>query len=368
MRVSYLLMGALVVSFGCSSSNNDSTGKDSNGQNGTGGDGNASVPIPPDGGAPPSDRIQIAGGETGIGFDDLMYSKKLHRMLVPGGWTGTVNLIDPDTLAVTTISGFTADPSWDSGDTRGVGSMDEGNGLVFVGDRSSSELGIVDPATNQIVRKVPLLGYPDYVRYVKATDEIWVTEISQIEILKGANEGMPVSDGTIDVGGVPEALAIDQTRGIAFSMHLLAGEVVAIDVNTRQQIGVWPTGCGSSHGLVAIDETNGFVFPGCLEKARAAVLDIDNGGAQLDEYDMNSGGSTLVAFSSKLRHFYLRGDPGLPLGVLGVSATGTLTHFNTFDSVQKAHCLASDDVGGFWTCDWSAGTIVRYKDPYPASK
>ncbi len=325
--------------------------------------------IPPDGGAPETDRLPIPGGETGIGFDDLIYSKTLHRLLVPGGWTGQAHLVEPDTLEITSISGFTADASWDGGDLRGVGTMDEGNGLVFVGDRSTSEVGVVDPSQGTVLTKVGLLGYPDYVRYVESTGELWVSEpfAGQIEILKGARDGVPVSDGVIPVPGGPEALVIDQRKGLALTMHLFAGEVVAIDVNTRQQVGLWQTGCGSSHGLVAVDEEHGFVFPGCLEKARAVVLDDGNDGAVLGEYDMNSGGTTLVAFSSHLRHFYMRGDPGLPLALLGVSTTGALTHINTFDSVQKAHCLAADDVNGFWTCDWNTGTIVRYKDPYPAT-
>jgi hypothetical protein len=63
----------------------------------------------------------------------------------------------------------------------------------------------------------------------------------------------------------------------------------------------------------------------------------------------------------------MRGDPALPLAFLGVASNGKLTHLNTFDSVQKAHCLAADDVGGVWTCDWAAGSVVRYQDPYPSS-
>ena len=376
------LLLALTAPLACSSGSSGSpTGADSGVSKGAGGstaaDASTSVSTggagvtPPDGGAPKSDRIAIPGGSTGIGFDDLMYSAKLHRVLAPSGWTGNVNLINPDTLEVTTISGFSSDPSWKSGDdTRGVGSADEGNGFVFGGDRTSTEIGVIDPAQKKIIAKVPTKGYPDYIRYVERTGELWVAEpfAGQIEVFKGAKDGALVSDGTIPVPGGPESLVIDQTKGLALTMHLFAGEVVAIDVSTRKQIGVWPTGCGSSHGLVAVDEQRGFVFPGCLERARGVVLDLNSAGALVDEHQISTSGSTLVAFSSKLRHFYMRGDPGLPLAFLGVSAAGKLTPLNTFDSVQKAHCLAADDVGGVWTCDWNAGEIVRYKDPYPASK
>lgn len=328
-----------------------------------------------DGGALAADIIKIPGGETGIGFDDLIYSARLHRMIVPGGWVGTVNLVNPDTLEVTSIPGFSAEAAWTQGDdTKGVGTVDEGNGLVFVGDRTTGEVGVVDPAQKKILNKAKTAGYPDMVRYVEATGEVWVGEpiAGRIEVFKGAKDGNPISDGTIPLPGGPQALLIDQQRGIAMTLHLLKGEVVAIDVKTRQQLGIWPTGCGSSHGLVALDEKRGYVFPGCLTKARGAVLDLNNGGALLDSFDLG-GGESLVAFSSKLNHFYLRGDPGTLVAVLGVSNGGKLTHFSTYTMMfansqqpPKGHCLAADDVGGIWSGDAYAGTILRYKDSFPA--
>lgn len=333
--------------------------------------------------APASDSISMPGGQTGIGFDDLIYSARLHRVLVPGGWTGYLNLVNPDTLDVTSISGFSTEASWTDGDdTKGVGTVDEGNGLVFVGDRTTSELGVVDPVQKKILTKVKLASYPDYVRYVEGTGEVWVSEpfAGQIEVLRGAREGNPVHDALIPVprddGGaidvLPEALVIDQTRGLALTLHLFRGQIVAIDVKTRSVIGSWSTGCDDSHGLVAVDEKRGFVFPGCLTKARAAVVDLNGSGAVLDSFDLGTG-STLVAFSSKLNHFYMRGDPGTPLGFFGVSNSGKLTHFLTFDMTfgapqksPKAHCLAADDVGGVWSCDWYSGAILRYKDSLPS--
>jgi hypothetical protein len=47
------------------------------------------------------DRTTVAvpnpGGEGGIGFDDPTFSPTLHRVLVPGGRTGNLDLIDPAT-------------------------------------------------------------------------------------------------------------------------------------------------------------------------------------------------------------------------------------------------------------------------------
>jgi hypothetical protein len=385
MRASFPYLVLLFTVFGCSSGSSASKSSTDGGtQNGAGGAPNHGGNCPDaaalsGGAAPKTDTIPMPGGETGIGFDDLIYSTRLHRMLVPGGWTGRVNLVNPDTLEVTSISGFSAEASWTEGDdTKGVGCVDEGNGLVFVGDRTTWEVGVVDPAQRKILTKVKLAGYPDYLRYVESTGELWVSEplAGQIEVMKGAKDGNPVQDALIPFPGglalAPQALVIDQTRGLALTMHLAKGEVVAIDVKARQELGPWPTGCASSHGLVAIDEKRGYLFPGCLDKARVAVLDLNNGGALLDSFELGAG-SALVAFSSKLNHFYLRGDPGTPLAFLGVSNGGKLRHLSTFDMTfavpqkpAKAHCLAADDLGGVWSCDSYAGTILRYRDSLPS--
>jgi hypothetical protein len=44
--------------------------------------------------------VPIPGGHAGIGFDDLLYSAMLGRVLVPAGRTGALALLDPasDTL------------------------------------------------------------------------------------------------------------------------------------------------------------------------------------------------------------------------------------------------------------------------------
>jgi hypothetical protein len=50
--------------------------------------------------------IELPNGSPGIGFDDLRFSARLHRVLVPGGRSGNLALLDPSTHAITTIGGF----------------------------------------------------------------------------------------------------------------------------------------------------------------------------------------------------------------------------------------------------------------------
>src|SRR5262249_20487115 len=147
-----------------------------------------------------------------------------------------------------------------------------------------------DPASGSIVARAPAGARPDYVRYVEATREIWVTEpgASRIEIFK-LGEGTPPtlsSTDWISVDNGPESLVIDQGRGKAFT-HRWQKSTVAIDVGTRSIVAEWPNGCAASRGI-AIDESLGFLFAGCLE-GTAVVLDAMHDGQQLSETARGSG-------------------------------------------------------------------------------
>src|SRR5947207_6620073 len=106
--------------------------------------------------APPS-KLALPGGDGGIGFDDLMYSPALHRVLAPAGRTGKLDLIDPKTQKVESISGFSTDAEkFGGGHGEGTTSAEAGGGMIFASDRSRTEVVIVDPKTLAITSHVKL--------------------------------------------------------------------------------------------------------------------------------------------------------------------------------------------------------------------
>ena len=124
-------------------------------------------------------------------------------------------------------------------------------------------------------------------------------------------------------------------------------------------------GCSGVHGIPIVDEDRGLLFAGC-SSVEVVVLDVDHGGKQLDKYSLDSG-TTILGYSPGLRHFYLRGDPGVPVAVLGVSDAGALSLLGTVDTKTKGHCMTADDRGHFWVCSWKPAEILRFDDPYPAA-
>ena len=84
--------------------------------------------------------LALPGGEGGIGFDDLRFSAELHKLLVPAGASGRLDLVDPKTQGVSEIAGFSTSPQRERGHSQGTTSDDSGDGLIFASDRTAGTL------------------------------------------------------------------------------------------------------------------------------------------------------------------------------------------------------------------------------------
>jgi DNA-binding beta-propeller fold protein YncE len=302
--------------------------------------------------AAPEGRPVVLGNDVG-GFDDLAYSATLGRVLVAPYSAGAVYLVDPDTEQVTSIPGVSG------------ASITEGAGRIYVADRSARALVVVDPGAGTVLGSVPLSSGPDYVRHAAATDEIWVTEpgSDRIEILSVGADGVPAVSGTVTVPGGPEGVAFDVGRRRAYA-HA-SGRLAVIDVDARTVLESWETGCGASHGIPVVDEGRGLVFAGCATAGGGAILDSDDG-RLVAGYETGSG-EAILAYSSALGHFYLRGDPGEDVAILGVCDDGTAALLGTARASGSGHGAIADDRGNLWVCDAPGAGLLRFQDPYPAA-
>jgi hypothetical protein len=213
----------------------------------------------------PVTPLPLPGGEGGIGFDDLRFSTELHKLLVPAGASGRLDLVDPKTRAVDAIAGFSTSPQRERGHSQGTTSADGGDGLIFASDRTAGTLVIVDPGARRIVTSVKLGGAPDYVRWVAPLREVWVSEPDSkaIEIFRlERNEGPALSRaGSIEVADGPESLEIDPARRRAYT-NTWHDTTLAIDLQSKTIVARWRNGCKGARGL-ALDVVHGFAFVGC---------------------------------------------------------------------------------------------------------
>ena len=330
----------------------------------------ASVAIPLAAAAAPSfAALFLPHGHGGIGFDDMLFSTALQRVLVPSGRTGLLNLIDPQSNSLESISGFSTGPDYAAGHVVGTTSADSGQGLIFASDRGRTAVDIVDPVKRQILATTKLGASPDYVRWVEPNAEVWVTEPSRNLIeyfaLKGGAAPTLSALGTIPIADGPESLVIDVTRGRAYT-HTRHGATVAIDLKAHKDVARWSNGCRAAHGI-ALDEGRGLLFSGC-EEGKATALDVRHAGKLVSSIETSGKGVDGVAYSQSLAHLYVPGADTATMAILGVKADGSFQALATVLTAAEAHCVAADDSGHAYVCDPKAGRVLVFTDLLPAAK
>ncbi|HEX3128375.1 MAG TPA: hypothetical protein VH394_13680 [Thermoanaerobaculia bacterium] len=315
-----------------------------------------------------AEPFTLPGGEGAIGFDDFAFPAGLRQVLIPAGRTGRLDLIDPRSRKVKEIGGFQAAATTagsDRGHGEGTTSADEGGRYLFAIDRTALRLSVVDPRQGKIVGGAPLAGSPDYVRYVAATNEVWVTEPDKaaIEIfsLSHADPPVPKHEAVIVVPGGLESLVVDAGRKLAYS-NLWKDSTVVIDLASRKVVHTWPNGCEGSRGL-AMDARRNFLFVGCAEGG-ADVLDLAHGGAVKDRFRFGAG-VDIVAYNPALRHLYVPASKTGQMAITGVSDQGKLTLLGTVATATGAHCAVADDQRQVWVCDPKAGRLLIVRDTLP---
>ncbi len=320
------------------------------------------VPVAALAGVSRTTPVPLPGGEGGIGFDDLVYSKTLDKVLVPAGRTGRLDLVDPKTLEIDAIAGFTSAPRVRGGHGQGTTSADSGAGLIFASDRDLQTVTIVDPHQKKILGNVQLGGSPDYVRWVEPLREVWVTEPDRkvIEHFRLEQRGAPrlVRGGTIEVNDGPESLVIHGSRGRAYT-HTWHDATVAIDLKAHKEVARWRNGCDGARGI-ALDEARALLFVGCQE-GKAVVLDVAHDGKRAGVATTGKG-VDIIAYNPSLQHLYVPGGESATMAILAVGAGGTLTAIENIPTAAGSHCVAADRRGHTYVCDPAEGRLLLFRD------
>lgn len=324
----------------------------------------ALIAAAPAGKPPAATSIAMPGGEGGIGFDDLRYSATLAKLLVPGGRTGRLYLVDPMSGGIVSIPGFSVVKEFNGGHDDGVTSVAEGGGLLFATDRTSEQLSIIYYPNRAIVGHVALSAGPDYVRWVEATREVWVTEpdSERIEIFHLEQTRPPSLTfvARIDVPGGPESLTMDAGRGRAYT-HVEGGKTAAIDLRSHQTVATFAHGCEEAKG-VALDPERGFLFVACEE---GAIKTIDVTSGQTLGTVQVGAGIDIIGYSPELGHLYVPSSETARLAVVGVGKNGELSVLGTFPGTKDSHCVAA--AGKVFFADPAHGRLRVLKDSFPAS-
>jgi DNA-binding beta-propeller fold protein YncE len=284
----------------------------------------------------------------GVFMDYLAYDSANHRVWVPAGNTGNVDVIDTATQAVTRIDGFETAEVERNGKKRVVGpsSVTVGEGVVYVGNRADSKICTVDAASLNVGLCKKIDSMPDGLAYVKATKEVWITtpRDKSIRILGGDK---------IDLDGEPEGYAVDDERGLFFTNLEDKDKTLAIDLKTRKVTQTWEPGCGEEgpRGL-ALDHGANLLMVACTD--HVAVL---RDGKVVSTLPTGAGVDNIDYVEAR-RELFVAAGGAATLTVAKVAPDGTLSLGSQKPTAKGARNAVATEQGVAYVADSPEGAIL----------
>lgn len=293
-------------------------------------------------------------------MDYLAYDPRRHRVWVPAGNTGSVDVIDTDHNTIVRIDGFATAEMQRKGVRRTVGpsSATVGEGTVYVGNRGDQTVCALDAVTLRREGCVTVPSMPDGLAYVAATKEVWVTtpRDQSISVLDVAAAGAPKLAGQIKLAGDPEGFAVDDARGIFYTSLEDKDRTLAIDLKTRKVLDTWSPDCGEDgpKGLALASDAN-FLFVACANGA--LVLDAGHQGKPLSRIPTGDGVDNIFYVQGR-RTLYVAAARAATMTVAQVDAHGGLSLSATVATSPGARNAVVTDDGIAYLTDSKASRIL----------
>jgi DNA-binding beta-propeller fold protein YncE len=146
-----------------------------------------------------------------------------------------------------------------------------GQNAIAVANGQSGTLQIIDGATLQTAKRVPLSDDADNVRYEKAVKRLYVGHGSGGLAVIDATDWRVL--GTIPLSGHPESFQLESAGPRVFVNVPDARHVAVIDRRAMKILTTWPVVGAQSNYPMALDETNNRMFIGCRRPARVLIYD-----------------------------------------------------------------------------------------------
>jgi DNA-binding beta-propeller fold protein YncE len=307
--------------------------------------------------------IALPGGPP-VGMDYLAYDGANHRLWVPAGNTGSVDVVDTMTRKVTRLDGFPTIPSARPGRPNlGPSSVTVGDREVWVGNRADSKVCAFDAQTLKRRACVQLTSMPDGLAYVSATGELWATipRDRSIAILDVKGKS-PRAPAFIKLEGAPEGYAVDAARGVFYTNLEDRDQTLAIDVKTRRVTATWAIGCGSEgpRGL-SLDGARQLLFVACTDGA--AALDVVRGKV-VSRLKTGAGVDNIDYFPPR-GLLYIPSGRDAKLTIAGVDDKGRLAVIAVAPSADGGRNAVVDGAGTAYVADSHGGRLIVIEPPKP---
>lgn len=258
----------------------------------------AAAPAAPVASAPPgpaqlgSKAVPIPGATSPVSYDYLVADRAAGRVYLAVGNTGSLDVFDAATGGFTRVDGFKTEERDYHGKKRmaGPSAATVGDGVVYVGNRATSEVCAVDAKTLKLGKCLKLPTPTDGVSYVASAKEVWVTtpHDQSLTVLDASKPGELKAKTVIKLGGEVEGYAVDDAHGLFFTNTEDKGTTLVVDVKSHKLRSTWNPSCGSDGPRgVAVDAARGLLFVACTDHVQ--VLDAAHDGAALGKLDTGAG-------------------------------------------------------------------------------
>ena len=297
---------------------------------------------------------------SGVYMDYIAYDPAHHRVWVPAGNTGRVDVVDVTNDKITEVDAFPTAEVERGGTKRTVGpsSATVGPGFVYVGNRADSKVCAIDSASLAKGACIKLDSMPDGLAYVAATRELWVTtpRDNSLTILDASAAGALTAKATITLDGQPEGFAVDEARRIFYTNLEDKDRTLSIDIRSRTVTKTWMPGCGKEgpRGL-ALDQEHAFLMVAC--PGRVIVLDAGHDGKLLSSVDTGEEVDN-IDFVASRHELYAAAGGAANLTVAHLDAQGKLTPTATVATAPGARNAVATDEGTVYVTDSRGGKLL----------
>ena len=272
--------------------------------------------------APPVKKLALPGAPAsgGVALDFVAADRGRHRVWVPAGGTGSVDVLDTTTDTFTRVEGFPTTEVEVRGTQRVMGpsSVTLSDGRAFIGNRADNSVCVV--------------------------------------VLGVSPAGALAVAGTIPLEGEPEGYAVDENRGLFYTNLEDADRTLAIDVPTRKVVATWKPECGAGgpKGLV-IDTASDVLVVACPD--HVVALDAGHGGQRLGEAKVGAGIDNIDYVPARHEVFVAAGRDAT-LAIFQLSAKGGLEPVATERTTEGARTVVADGDGTAYVIDPREGGIL----------
>ncbi len=296
----------------------------------------------------------------GVMLDYLAVDRARHRVWVPAGGTGSIDVIDTGTLEIHRVERYPTTEVERRGKKRMVGpsSATVGDGVVYVGNRADSTVCAVDAVTLARGGCVTVPSMPDGLAFVARTKEVWVTtpRDQSIFVLDVSTPAKPKLAGSIKLDGDPEGYAVDEGRGLFYTNLEDKDRTLRIATSTRKVTGTWMPACGGDGPKGLALETNGqLLMVACPDHVEVLAAGTD--GRILSKLD-TGGGVDNIDYLPGRRSLYVASAGAATITVARLEEQGTLQRIAARATAQGARNAVVTDDGIAYVADGPEGKIL----------